>query len=323
MPTKKELIEFEMTVVIPVERFSNVQPVVKGYGETWDEARADADAKAKQLWAEYAQVVDQSGNKVATHSLGKETSNTTAITTERETLKCYVSGTELLYDDASHTYVDSEGASYLSGSNFAHQFGYDFNKAAILPKYATKHELKEHQIDDYWQAKAKCSTTWGTAIHQAMETYGMHKAVADKVGREIGVHPLILPMVEEWFAKHPGNYVFEKFVADKDRKYCGRIDCIQLTGSKTAILRDVKTNGDLHKQGSPKNLKFPYTHLPNTPLGQYTLQLNFYRSILEVAGWTVEGMYIDHLTHEGDWEEIKVTKVDIENPQAKIDLTKI
>lgn len=320
MPTKAttkkpELVEFEMTAVIPVAQYANAQPVVKGYGETYEQARDDAMKKLQDIWA----MVGEGGKGLEVRGLNQPVVDTV----ERETLKCYVSGTELLYDDAGHTYVDSEGAAYVSGSKFAEQFGYEFNKAAILPRYAKNNGLKEYEVDEYWQAKSKCSTTWGTAIHQAMETYGTHLATAEKLDKPTGVHPLILPMIEEWFEANPGTYLFEKFVADKERKYCGQIDTIQLTGSKKCFIRDTKTNGDLYKQSAPKYLKAPYNHMLNTPFGKYTLQLNFYRSIMEAAGWEVEGMKIDHLDHDGEWEVINVPRVDIEQPQTKIDLSKV
>lgn len=311
---KQELIEFEMTAVIPVAQYANVQPVIKGYGKTWEEARDDALAKSQGIWA----MVGEGGKSLEVRKTGAPT----VSNIERETLKCWASGTELYYDDVSHTYIDSEGNEYLSGSKFAHQFSHEFNKAAILPKYAEKNGLKEYQVDEYWGAKNKCSTTWGTAIHQAMETYGEHKAVADKLGKEVGVHPLVLPIVEDFFENSPGTRLFERFVAHKETKRCGRIDSLLIHEDGTITIEDFKTNADIYKSSDkPKYLKAPYNFLTNSSISEYTLQLNFYRAIIEASGKKVRGMKLHWLDPDGEWVTIDVKEVDIDAPQSKIDLS--
>lgn len=310
------MVEFEMTAVIPVAQYANVQPVVKGYGATYEEARDDALKKSRDIWA----MVGEGGKSLEVRGLGEAP---TVQGIERETLKCWATGTEVFYDDPSHTYVDAEGNSYLSGSNFAKQFAHEFNEAAILPKYAEKHGLKPEDIKEYWQAKSNCSTTWGTAIHQAMETYGEHLEIAEKLGKETGVHPLLLPIVEEFFKTYPGKRAFERFVANKDKMRCGRIDSLLLNDDGTITIEDFKTNADLHKMGSPKTLKAPYSHLPNTPFGEYVLQINFYRSILEDAGKKVKDMYLRWLNADGEWESLEIPRTDIEEKQSKIDLSVI
>lgn len=296
--------QIKLGAVINLGEYSDLRPEVTvdlDAKDTPEEAREAAREQIAAIW-----------NSTNNQQLAKNGSNkSTAIVGERVPLKCYVSGVELLYDAASHTYVDAEGNSYISGSKFAHSFGYEFNKAAILPAYAERNGVKEYEVDDYWNDKSLCSTTWGTAVHQAIATYGTHKKLADKLSKDTGVHPLLLPIVESFFETHKGNYVFEKFVADTKTTRCGQIDTIELTGNKKCVLRDNKTNGDLHKQGKPKFLKAPYSGILNTPFGEYTLQLNFYRSIMEAAGWEVEAMFIDHLTHKGEWKEVEVPKVKI------------
>lgn len=315
--TTKGIIEFEMTLVIPTMQYGNAQPVIKGYGKTYEEARDDALVKARDIWA----MIGEGGKTLEVRGLGAGPAVPASAITQ--TLKCYVTGQELFYDDAAHSYIDENGDAYLSGSNFAHQFSHEFNKAAILPAYAKKNGVQEYEVDEYWTAKGLSSTTFGTAIHQAMETYGTHIDLANKLGKDPGVHPLLLPIVEDFFERFPGTRVFERFVMDKESKHCGRIDSLVINEDGSLSIEDFKTNVELHKKRSNKKLKAPYNFLDDTPFSEYILQLNFYRDVLEKAGKTVLDMNIKWLNPEGEWEPIDVPRVEIAQAQEKIDVSAI
>lgn len=323
MTTKKTtLVEFEMTAVIPVAQYSNVQPVIKGYGATYEEARDDANEKLAVLWSMYAE------NKDALKLANPNTPATAAVT---ETMKCYLSGTAVEFDPVAHSYF-YEGEKLMSGSAYASQFEHEFDANLIAPRCEKKLQTDAETIKDYWNSKADCSTTLGTALHQAMEHYQKYYSIFpldtdSKTGelKGTGIHPLLLPHVQEyWEGKDPANYVAEPFVVDVKNGRCGQIDLLEITGNKKCIIRDYKSNGDLEKLGQPAYLKAPYTNLSNTPLNKYSLQLSFYKAIVESHGWEVEGLFIDWFNGETfEWEEISIPFRDIDKPQAKIDISQV
>lgn len=310
---KKPMVEVPMTVVIPTGEYANIQPVVTGVGPTFEEARNDALQKAESFYNSIEARADFRLN------LGAPS----AIPTAREEVKCYVTGVTAYFDPVGHTYIDAQGNQFTSGSVFAGQFEHEFNKAMILPKYAKKCNVDESLIEEMWTSKADASTTFGTALHKALETYGKYKDLCDLIGKDIGIHPTLLPIVEAFFeGRDEEQAVYEPFVADMKNMRCGFIDRLLITGEKRCRIQDYKTNADLYKKGTPANLKAPYAYLPNIPLGRYMIQLSFYKAIMEAAGWTVEGL--DVMWWNGiEWKTIEVKSVEVDIPQEKIDLSLI
>lgn len=317
--TKKaepKLKQFEVVAVIPTGQYANIQPKLIYESEDFEQAYAAAMPHIEKISQQYA----EEGKALV--STGPVASAPMSTAVNREILKCYLTGAELHYDDLGHTYVDNNDEQYISGSVWKEQFMYEFNKGMILPKYAKKYDVPEWKIEDLWRAKADCSTTFGTALHQALETYGRFSELNELLGKESGIHPTLLPIVEEFFAERGDEQaVYEPFVADVRNKRCGRIDRLVITGPKECIIEDYKTNADLYKKGTPPNLKPPYSHLPNVPISGYILQLSFYKAIVEAAGWTVKGIRVHHWN--GAWETIDLKPVDIDMPQSRIDLSLI
>lgn len=320
-PVKK--VEFEMTAVIPVAQYANVQPVIKGYGETYDQAKDDATKKMQELWQIFAE------NKDALQ-VAKTVADAPAVAMEK--MKCFFSGNEVDFDPVAHKYYVN-GERLMSGSGYAHQFEHEFNKAMILPRYAEKVGATEEEVDAYWTSKADCSTTFGTALHQAMEHYGKwhnlnQRDIDDKTGepKPIGIPATLLPIVEAYFKGREGvDAEYEPFVASIEKLRCGQIDQLEIVdrAKKICIIRDFKTNADLEKMGIPKTLKAPFSFLTNTPLSKYALQLGFYKSIAEDNGWTVQATVVDWWNGvDEQWEELELKTYPVDQPE-KIDFSKM
>lgn len=214
-------------------------------------------------------------------------------------------GESFLYSDSKHEYL-KDGKPMLSGSAFAHAYTKPFNKEMILPKFAAKHGVSEQEIEDMWTTKAQVSTTFGTAIHKALEFYGNHRQTIEKTQGTFEIHPVLMPIVKAFYDSQPETHaIHEVFINSGDK--VGQIDRLVITAPKTCIIEDWKTNGDLNK-GTGKMLA-PYSDLPDTPLSHYRLQLSFYKSILEENGWKVEAIRLHHFT--GKWETIELKEVKI------------
>ena len=231
-------------------------------------------------------------------------------------LTCIASGTVAHFDPITHTYIDDTGEQYLSGSTYAGMFGYPFEARAQAERRAQILGVTPETMLNYWQSKGEIATSFGTALHNAMEHYGKYRELHLKDGKPLGIHPTLKPIVEAFYRhRHHEKAIYEAFVADELALRCGQIDRLVITGDKRCIIEDYKTNGDLGKGFGPKYLKAPADNLPNTPYGKYTLQLRFYQSILEEAGWTVEGRRI-HWWSGKEWETIEVEEIELLPPPS-------
>lgn len=306
-------MKFNITATIPTAQYANLQPSIEVEADTFEEARAIAMPQIQSIWNS----VCEPGKELAIRGTNAPTEALKAL----EAMKCTFSG-EVVYIDSDHNYTDDKGNKFLSGSRFAKQWSRPFPKEAVLPMYAKKWDETPATIDAYWSAKSKASTDFGHALHQALETYGKFAELTKKLNTPekpvtVGVHPLLLPTVEDFFAdRFEEEALYEVFVVDKAGLRCGQIDRLVKTGEKTCIIEDYKTNRDLRKQGVPKFLLAPFDGkgkypLLNQALSEYYLQLNFYREIVESLGWKVEAMKIHYFGE--DFEEIAVPVIDLKS----------
>lgn len=326
MPTAKKkepkLMAFEITAVIPTAPYANIQPKLIYEAPDFETAYAAAMPQLERISNEYG-----------SEKLVRAGVDNTMAPVTREELVCYLSGDIAYYDEAGHTYLDTDGNKLMSGSTFGHQFTHPFEKHLFIDRSATKLELTTEEVDAYWKSKGDISTTFGTALHMAMEHYGKWFETCErdidsktKQSKGTGIHPTLLPIVESFFKAHEDEEaVYEPFVMDKKTGRCGRIDRLVLVDKKERIvdIDDYKTNGDLYKTSpGPKFLKAPYANLPNVPLSTYMLQLSFYKAIVEAHGYTVRNLRV-HWWNGVEWKTIIVKSVDIDKPQEKIDLSKV
>lgn len=299
--------ELKVRAVIPYAEYANLQPEITIDVEDDIEA---AQKEAMSYLAEFSEKYAQDG---------KEISSGQPKTVKARKLIPYVGEGEVFIDD-NHNYFDKDGNVFESGSKFAKRFEHPFNAEAIVPRYAAKFGVEQQDVIDFWKAKGESSTTFGTALHQALETAGKFNDLSVKLSTKekpvtLGIHPTLLPIVEAFFTEErlKENAAYEPFVIDQDGKRCGQIDRLVIVDEATKMcdIEDYKTNADLYKQNSPKFLKAPYDNLPNQPISIYTLQLNFYRAIMEANGWMVRAMKIPHWDGK-EWKMIEVDKVNIE-----------
>ncbi len=306
-------MKFTLQATIPTTQYGNLQPAIEVEAATFEEAQAIAMPQIQKIWNS----VCETGKELVIRDIQSADGAIYDNPTERMT--CSLSG-EVLFLDNTHTYRDAEGTVYQSGSRYAEQFGYEFNKDAIIPLYANKFGVEPGDVEDFWNLKGDNSRNFGTALHGALEIYGKFTGLASKLSTEdkrvdLGIHPILLPIVEEFFELNTeANSKYELFVVDKKNGRCGQIDRLVITGEKSCIIEDYKTNGNILKQNSPKYLKEPFgrgspTELLNQPLSIYYLQQNFYREIMESLGWTVDAMRIH--TYTTEWETLEVPKIQL------------
>lgn len=298
------MTKFKIGATIPTVQYGNLMPEIEVEADSFEEAQAIAMPQIQSVWNS----VCEPGKELNIRNLATAGQAT-------KTMVCEFSQDVLFLDENSHTYTDADGNVYQSGSRFAEQFEHPFDKEKILPMYANKVGEEPATIEGFWNTKGQNSRDFGHALHSALELYGKYHDLAETLDKPLGIHPILLTEVESFFGDRVDEKaLYEPFVASKELKRCGQIDRLVITGDKTCIIEDYKTNDGINKQGSPAFLKVPFdrespTELRNQPISIYTLQLNFYRTIMESLGWTVEGMRVHHF---GEMlETVEIPRVDI------------
>jgi hypothetical protein len=265
-------------------QYGNIQPSFEIEGETYDEAWDLGLQQLKTLW-------DRVGEKPLNI-------HRNIIPVNGEMRRCRVSGTEVVFDPVAHTYTDALGRRYTGGSTFAAKFKSPFASDIIAGKMGDKHGVDGKEIQSMWSLNAEASSTFGTAVHAALQLYGeyreLSKAVKDgSVESALTSNPVLRPIVEAFFTeeREQEKAFYEEFVADSATLRCGLIDRL-VVDEDGLWVEDFKTNASVEKS---ETILEPFKGVvPNTALGVYWLQLSFYASILIAHGRTVKGLRVHH-----------------------------
>lgn len=262
--------------VIPVSglSYTDVRPVITG--DNWEDILRGAETVAKSV-----------GNiKLYERLSGQENTLTAPLTSSQSII-----GDGVLFDEHEHTYI-KDGKQYLSGSTFAHLFEKEFPREAIASKVAAKNGVEKETVLEGWDAKGEISLQYGTLIHKCIEVYCKYN--------ELPNNEYLKGIVQDWAEVFKDDAIDfnELFVQDDDHRLCGIIDAM---GDNT--LYDWKT-GDIHQKVQNT------IGMPQDRLSLYTLQLNFYKYIVERNGEKANKLVIGWLNGE-HWEKIKVDIIDI------------
>lgn len=281
-------VKFILSATVPVAQYANLQPTVEVHAATYEDAMNLALGQVKTLWDRVAQKPLEIDHRPAPASV-------------TQVLRCRVSGAEVIFDPIAHTYHDRQGNRFMGGSTFAGQYKTEFPGDIIAGKMAAKHGVDAQHILDMWALNAEASSTFGTAVHAALQLYGAYvdlsRSVKDGSDESaLTSNPVLRPIVEAFFTaeRRAEKAFYEEFVADSRTRACGLIDRLVAEDNGDLWVEDFKTNASMDK---PETILEPFKGVvPNTALGAYWLQLSYYGSILQRHGRTVRGLRIHHWT---------------------------
>lgn len=268
---KIESVQF--TIPITGLQYTDARPVISG--ESWDDIRSAAKEIAQSV-----------GNEKLAERLGGNRDGE-------------IIGDGVLFNKEEHTY-SKDGLPYLSGSTFAHMFEKEFPREAIAQKVADKNGNEVEDVLAMWDDKGEVSLQYGTLIHKCIENQLTHGSDASPNNEYLKA------IVEDWEEVFGGlmgtSGAPEHFVQDDTHQLCGVIDFFDITDH---TIYDWKT-GDIHQKLNHTLGK----DFPNDRLSLYTLQLNFYKYIVEQNGGKVKKLVIGWLNGE-HWEKVNVPIIDI------------
>lgn len=213
------------------------------------------------------------------------------------------------FDEKEHLYYDENGNQMVSGSRFEDKYTPEPNFDAIATAVGKSTGVNKDVIKNIWNTQGDIAANFGTVAHSALEFYFNNyetlKQMDEKKEREHSPEtylPFTLGRVVKDFVGRfnvdPEKCSPEIFVRDGNR--CGFVDLLIEKNDKTFFMVDYK----FIKKMKQINYQSFGTH------NKYTLQQNFYRSIIEANGYTVETMDIAHFDGT-NWHRIPVEKIDV------------
>lgn len=273
-----------------IESITATIPVV---GQSYTDLRPTVSADSPEEYRELlATVGELAGNAKFVERMRGQVEGQTGLvgplTSPGEVL-----GDGVLFNKEDHTY-SKNGKPYLSGSTFAHMFEKEFPRDTIAQKVANANDRTVEDVLAGWDSKGEISLQYGTLIHKCIETFVKY--------HETPKNEYLAGIVGDWDEVFNGGEIesTESFIQDDAHQLCGVVDAISGT-----TLYDWKT-GDIHQKISHTLGK----DFPNDRLSLYTLQLNFYKYIIEQNGGKVKDLVIGWLNGE-HWEKVKVDIIDI------------
>ena len=234
-------------------------------------------------------------------------------------LESFNEGIKLSFNKADHRYV-YQGKELVSGTKYIKKWISEFDAAFIAGKVADKYGVTPRQVEDYWAGGGDVSATFGTAIHNALEHYEKFRNLGSTIQLQkqlphnpaLPTHPFLRRIVEDFY-KLPlmqGTVVPEALVTNVERGLCGFVDRLLITGPMRARVQDYKIN--INSEAIDPNIKYLgiMKDLPKNKLSKYQLQLSFYARLLELSGWTIEGLTV--FVFEDTWKQydLPVLKLD-------------
>jgi hypothetical protein len=172
-----------------------------------------------------------------------------------------------------------------------------------------------------WDSTGEVASLFGKSIHLALEHYEkfklLGKIMQDKkelaYNKALPNHPLLRDIVQRFYKQKlkKGAVETEVLVSNVKLGLCGLIDRLLVIDDKKKICRvqDYKVNINCEEEGKDKFLG-QFADLPPNKLSKYQLQLSFYARLLELSGWTVQGL--DAYVFEDEWKcyPMEVLKLD-------------
>lgn len=185
---------------------------------------------------------------------------------------------ELEFDEETHTYT-VKGKKLESVTEFVSRFFPAFDKEKVSERVASKRGVTKEEVLEEWEAIADA----GTMIHEEIENWinVRLRPIDDKAKR--GVDWLILSGYREAYPMMTS----EKRIYSEQYGLAGTIDLLFIKSDdytkSRAVLVDWKTNENLTTQNRYEltSSEGPISHLHNSKLNKYVLQLSTYAYILE------------------------------------------
>jgi hypothetical protein len=232
-----------------------------------------------------------------------------------------------------------ENEKYTPVSTVISEYEQPFDEDKVAENYARKNHRTKADVLKEWKFKNLKSTIGGSRVHEFGESYtnmvagfpekiceANRKQYVDCRGEMMLIPTFPKESAVKKFYDEKNGYLIPvgaefklstRYMGDRVRKICGTCDLLfyeedPLFGEGQFVLADWKTNASLTNDYKRKNgicMKFPFDNMIDDALSHYTLQFNLYRRMLESVGIKIGDMRLIWLKEDGDYEIIKIGKL--------------
>lgn len=213
------------------------------------------------------------------------------------------------------------GEQLTGGTSYIKKWIKEFDIKTISGYVAKSLGCKQSEVMAMWNGNGEVSSHFGTSVHKALEHYekfrSLGRVMQDKkdlpYNKALPTHPALRSIVEMFYGQElgEGEILTEVLVTNVNLGLCGYIDRLRILDKEKKICRvgDYKVNIGCEDEDKDKFLG-QFAELPPNKLSKYQLQLSFYARLLELSGWTVEGL--DAYVYEDKWVHypMEVLKLD-------------
>lgn len=228
---------------------------------------------------------------------------------------------EIVFDPIRHKYTH-KGKELVGCSTYVKKWLPEFDKKYMSSVCAKAWGVPQEELYKMWEANGEMAATFGTAIHKALENYYRFKnlgaiiqeAKKEEINRALPKHPVLKQIVAEFIDEFSTENILipECIVTNLERGLSGTIDAIEVLDSekKTCRILDYKINVGCEEEDVRNKFSGIFAELPPNKLSEYQIKMSYYARLMELAGWTVEGL--DAFVYDGEWKRypMEVLKMD-------------
>lgn len=202
----------------------------------------------------------------------------------------------ILFEEETHTYtLIDNGANPISVTTLIHKYFPEFDADVIINKMmrSTKWPKSKYygrtceSIKEEWKKSGEEASKSGTLMHKNIEDY-INNIIMCEGNNNTNSNgskefAMFIKFWEDLIKKYPSlrPYRTEWIVYDEDIGVAGSIDCLLTDDKDNLVIIDWKRSKEIKKENRFEKGKFPFETLDNCNYSHYSLQLNFYRHILE------------------------------------------
>lgn len=189
---------------------------------------------------------------------------------------------EVRFDEESHSYyVEDKLDVFISVTSLIDLYSHEFESDTISKKTALKKGISQEELLEKWEAKRNASVEKGNYIHDFIENRIKLENYQDDTNFYSKERLQFLDF-EKDFLKDKLIIYSEKVLYDCNYLLAGTIDCLAYDElNKKLFYIDWKTNEKISFFNKYKNFKFPLNKYQQCSKEVYSLQLSFYRFIIE------------------------------------------
>ena len=217
-------------------------------------------------------------------------------------------GVELIYRDEPHTYETKNvrAHDFTSVTTFVGTLFPKFDEDTISKKCALKRGVTQEEVLKEWHDKRDKACDFGTRVHEMCENYILGNDISSTVMSD-EEKPFFMSAYKYIYDKIISNdnlkvIEAEKIVFSEGFKLAGTIDLLLYDKEqKKVVILDWKTNKKLDFSNNFNQYGlYPIDDMDDTNYNHYKVQLNIYRTLLELEGYfpanTEYSLKIVHIT---------------------------